>query len=209
MNEIENILIKKAIEGDIESFEKLIKKYQLYAYNISLKIMGNEEDAKDVAQESLIKVYKHLKSYKSDSLFSTWLYRIVVNTCKDELRKRKDIISIDEKLEMENSEIQLNIESTTYNPVLEYEKKAVKENLKKALDKLPSQNKSVLILRDIYGYSYDEICQIEGTPIGTVKSRINRGRILLRNILIKELNSELNFWERGENYEMWRCNRII
>lgn len=192
MTDAENKLIEKAMNGDMDSFELLIKDYQLYAYNIAYKMLGCEEDAKDAAQEALIKVYKNLKSFKGDSSFSTWLYRIVMNTCKDELRKKKSTTSIDETYEEDDGNVKLQLESSTYNPVVEYERKEVKEKLNKALSKLPEQNKSVLILRDVYGYSYEEICQIEGSPIGTVKSRINRGRKLLRDIIKLEMANEFN-----------------
>ncbi|MGB3366667.1 MAG: sigma-70 family RNA polymerase sigma factor [Acidaminobacteraceae bacterium] len=192
MTGAEKKLIQNATNGDLKSFEELIKTYQLYAYNISLKMMGNEEDAKDTAQDALIKVYKNLKSFKGDSTFSTWLYRIVMNTCKDELRRRKNLISIDEKMEVEDGEIGLQLESTSYNPVTEYERSDIKEKMQIALSKLPDNNKSVIILRDIHGYSYEEISKIEDIAIGTIKSRINRGRKLLKDIIKNEMHKEFN-----------------
>lgn len=192
MTGAEEKLIKKAIDGDTRSFEELIKSYQLYAYNISLKMMGNEEDAKDTAQDALIKVYKNLNKFKGDSSFSTWLYRIVMNTCKDELRRRKNVISIDEKMEVEDGEISLQLESTTYNPVTEYERNDIKSKMQLAISKLPENNRAVIILRDIHGYSYEEISKIEDIAIGTIKSRINRGRKLLKDIIKNEMHKEFN-----------------
>ena len=192
MTGAEEKLIKKAIDGDTRSFEELIKSYQLYAYNISLKMMGNEEDAKDTAQDALIKVYKNLNKFKGDSSFSTWLYRIVMNTCKDELRRRKNVISIDEKMEVEDGEISLQLESTTYNPVTEYERNDIKLKMQLAISKLPENNRAVIILRDIHGYSYEEISKIEDIAIGTIKSRINRGRKLLKDIIKNEMHKEFN-----------------
>lgn len=192
MTGAEKKLIQDAIDGDVSSFEELIKTYQLYAYNISLKMMGNEEDAKDTAQDALIKVYKNLKAFKGDSSFSTWLYRIVMNTCKDELRRRKDLISIDAKMELNDGEVGLQLESTSYNPVTEYERSDIKEKMQIALSKLPENNRSVVILRDIHGYSYEEISKIEDIAIGTIKSRINRGRKLLKEIIKKEMHKDFN-----------------
>lgn len=202
MTGAEKKLIQEAIHGDVKSFEELIKTYQLYAYNISLKMMGNEEDAKDTAQDALIKVYKNLKAFKGDSSFSTWLYRIVMNTCKDELRRRKNLISIDEKMELGDGEVGLQLESTSYNPVIEYERSDIKEKMQIALSRLPENNKAVIILRDIHGYSYEEISKIEDIAIGTIKSRINRGRKLLKDIIKNEMHKEFNLWERRKLNEL-------
>ena len=83
-------LLENAIQGDVDSFEKLIKTYNRYVYNIAYRMMGNEEDAKDMSQEALIKAYRNIGNFKMESSFSTWLYRIVINACKDELRKRNE-----------------------------------------------------------------------------------------------------------------------
>ena len=86
---MESMLIEKSIQGDVESFEKLIVKYNRYVYNIAFRMMGNEEDAKDMSQETLIKAFKAIRQFKMEANFSTWLFRITINVCKDELRKRK------------------------------------------------------------------------------------------------------------------------
>ncbi|BEP29177.1 sigma-70 family RNA polymerase sigma factor [Helicovermis profundi] len=183
-------LIEKSINGDVKSFELLIKDYQVYAYNIALRMMKNPEDAKDVSQDALIKVYKNIKRFKKDSSFSTWLYRIVINTCKDELKRRKETISIDER---EESYDVIESKDNNYNPVTEYERKDIREKINGAIYKLPINNRTAIILRDIEGYSYEEISKIEETTIGTIKSRINRGRKILREILKAELQTVSEF----------------
>jgi len=181
----ESVLIDKSISGDLDSFEKLISKYQVYAYNIAFRMMKNPEDAKDASQEAFIKVFKNIKKFNSNSSFSTWLYRIVINTCKDELRKKTENVSLDEK----NEEFEIVSDNNDeYNPVISYERKYVKNTINEAIKKLPINNRSVLILRDIQGYSYEEIASIENVSIGTVKSRINRARKSLRDILKMELH---------------------
>merc|ERR1711941_183228 len=93
-------LIQKSIDGDVASFEQLIKEYRTYVYNIAYRMMGNTYDADDMAQESLIKAFKSIHQFKANAKFSTWLYRIVMNTCKDELRKRKDVtVPLEEQLD--------------------------------------------------------------------------------------------------------------
>ena len=191
MSEHERLLIKRAKSGDVGSFEELIRTHQSYAYNIAYRMMGSEEDAKDAAQEALIKVFKNLKSFKEDSTFSTWLYRIVMNTCKDLLRKRKPgVISIDKGFESEDGDVQLEIEDNTNDPVAKYEQEQVRITFETALEDLPENYKSVVVLREIQGISYDEISEIEDIPIGTVRSRINRGRRILREILKDKLREQ-------------------
>ncbi|NLK73291.1 MAG: sigma-70 family RNA polymerase sigma factor, partial [Clostridiales bacterium] len=91
MSSDEKILLRRAIDGDIECFEQLIEKYQTKAYNIAFRILGNEEDAKDATQDAFIKIYHALGSFRGDSSFYTWVYRIVTNTCYDFLKKRNKL----------------------------------------------------------------------------------------------------------------------
>ncbi len=180
---METKLLERAIQGDVESFEQLIKNYNRYAYNIAYRMMGNEEDAKDMSQEALIKAYKSIKKFKMESSFSTWLYRIVINTCKDELRKRKEATySLDETFG-EDNRLKHEIRDDKSDPILIYEKIELKANIENALNRLSDDGKSVVVLKDILGYSYDEIGEILQIPIGTVRSRLNRSRLALKEIL--------------------------
>lgn len=188
LSDYEKILIEKSKNGDIESFEKLIEKYQVVAFNIAYRMLGNKEDASDVAQESLVKVYKSLKSFRGDSNFSTWFYRIVKNNCIDAIRKMKKMktYSLDKEFETENGSYSFQIADSKYLPDKIYEIKERQELVQTALGKIPEKYRGVLILRDIQGFTYEEIAGITENPIGTVKSRINRGRLILKEILIKE-----------------------
>ncbi|MGM0378451.1 MAG: RNA polymerase sigma factor [Bacillota bacterium] len=182
MSDLEIKLIKKASNGDIKAFEQLIKKYQKYAYNISLKYMKDTQDAQDVTQDALIKIYKNLNNFNMNSKFSTWLYRIVVNTSKDALKKRnkkQDEIDIDS--EYENSRLQ----DLKYEPLKEMENKVLKKKLEDAIDILDLKYREVIILCDQKDFSYEEISKILDIPIGTVRSRISRGRKKLRKIINK------------------------
>lgn len=184
MSDIEKKLIKKSMNGDVASFETLINQYQKYAYNIAYRMMGNEEDAKDAAQDALIKVYRNLHTFKMDSTFSTWLYRIVMNTCKDALRKRKDqVVSLNQEIETNEGSIERQLSDKEADPLLIYEKMELKEEIGDAINQLKAQHKEVVVLKDLLGYSYDEISQIVDVPIGTVRSRLNRGREQLKDIL--------------------------
>ncbi len=188
MSEHERLLIERAQSGDVESFEKLIRTHQTYAYNIAYRMMGNEEDAKDASQEALIKVFKSLKGYNGDSAFTTWLYRIVMNTCKDLLRKRKpNEVSIDRGFDTGEESPGIEIEDNSSDPVTKYEEKEVRVTIASAIEQLPENFRSVVVLREIQGMSYDEIAEIEDIPVGTVRSRINRGRRILRELLKDKL----------------------
>ncbi|WP_432408886.1 RNA polymerase sigma factor [Wukongibacter sp. M2B1] len=188
MSDLEKILIEKSINGDIESFEKLIEKYQVVAFNIAFRMIGNKEDASDMAQEALIKVFRSLKGFRGDSSFSTWFYRIVTNKCIDAIRKMKKVktISLDKEFEGENGNYNIEIADNKYLPDKLYEVKEKKELVQTALKRVPEKYRTVLVLRDIQSFTYEEISEIANMPLGTVKSRISRGRSLLKEILIKE-----------------------
>lgn len=187
MSENEAILLKKIKNGDVESFELLIADYQVYAYNVAYRMLGNEEDAKDMTQEALIKVYKSIHKFKENSNFSTWLYRIVMNTCKDELKKRKEVIlSLDKEIETNDGRISREIGDDRLNPSKIVERNEVSKMVQEAISALSDSNRMVIVLRDIQGLSYEEISQVIKEPIGTVKSRINRGRSQLKKLLIEQ-----------------------
>lgn len=186
MSSEEKLLLQKAIAGDIQSFEILIQKYQRKAYNIAYRYMGNEQDAKDALQDALIKIYKSLKNFREDSSFYTWVYTIVTNTCKDALKKRNKmdkVSSLTSYLDKENGEI-LDIKDEAYIPEKILESREYQQQLLSALDKLTIEHKEAIMLRDIQGFSYDEISEILECTVGTVKSRISRGRQKLREIII-------------------------
>jgi len=189
---IDNELIKKAQDGHIESFEKLIEKYQTTVYNISLKMLKNEHDAFDASQDALLKAYKYISNFKGNSSFSTWLYKITVNTCLDYINKNKKnnfTISLEQTVSPKDNEIPIQFEDKKQNvvgKVLENERQKV---LYEALDKLDNIQKEMIILRDIEGFSYEEIAKITDLNLGTVKSKISRARLKLKEILLK--NKEL------------------
>jgi RNA polymerase sigma-70 factor, ECF subfamily len=184
------VLIQKSKQGDVHSFELLISKYQVYAYNIAWRMLGNEEDAKDATQETLIKVFKGLDKFKENSEFSTWLYTITVNTCRDQLRKRKKVMTLSVDDTEEKVPIQLVAEESA-DPAVRLEQKEVAGQLLSALGKIPEFQKTAVLLRDVYGFSYEEIGAIENCSVGTVKSRISRGRHGLRSIILNERSNKI------------------
>ncbi len=190
MTDSEKLWLARSREGDVESFEKLIERYQKTAYNVALRVMHNEEDAKDVTQDALIKAYKSIQSFRGDSGFSTWLYRIVVNTCKDELRKRRgNVVSLDHGRQTDSGFEAIELSDETFAPEVVLESLNVRQTINAAIRALPEQNRTAVVLRDVQGYSYEDIGSLLGCPVGTVKSRINRGRQLLReNLSLKPVS---------------------
>lgn len=180
----EKELVRKVRNGDIEAFEKLISSYEKRILNIALGMLGNYDDACDITQEVCIKIYNSINSFKENSSFSTWVYRITSNTCLDELRKRKKTISTtvigDEG---EEFEIQAPDSERSIDDIVE-SREAVYA-IRSCILELAPENRIIIILRDIYGYSYEEISNILTINVGTVKSRLNRARNLLKEKIKK------------------------
>ncbi|HHX18524.1 MAG TPA: sigma-70 family RNA polymerase sigma factor [Clostridium sp.] len=190
----ESQLIKEAKSGNVEAFEELIKQNEKKVFNIAYKMMGNYDDANELAQEAFIKAYKSINKFKGDSLFSTWIYRITTNVCLDELRKRKNkkVISLNEHIKYNDEEIKPQVKDERPGPEKIFEKKETKNLINQCIESLPADYKTVIILRDIEGFTYEEIAKIINCPEGTVKSRISRARKALRDIFKnkKELFNE-------------------
>jgi RNA polymerase sigma-70 factor (ECF subfamily) len=193
MSDLEKQWIKKAKQGDTESFERLIQGTQSKAYNIALRYLRNEDDAMDALQESFIKVFRSLGGFKEESSFDTWVYRIVMNTCHDQLRKnsrRQTEISLTNN-DSNQEEITLDIPDMSNNPEMLLEKKEKLAFILSCVAKLPSDQREAFELRDIENFTYEEISEILQCSLGTVKSRISRARMALRQLIIdsKELNT--------------------
>lgn len=183
----ERELITRAKAGDESGFEELILGCKTRAYNIALRYMRNEEDALDALQESFIKVFRYLASFKEESSFQTWVYRIVVNTCHDMLRKNAHIRKNSSLFQTgEDEEQETAIPDTAPTPEEELERKETMRIILEALETLPAEQKEIIVLRDMQGFSYEEIGEILDCSLGTVKSRINRSRAKLREILTEQ-----------------------
>ena len=173
----ENELVLRAQKGDDSAFEQLVRKYDKPVYNYCLRMCGNRDDACDLSQESFIKVYRALALFKSESRFSTWLYRLVANTCIDFLRRKKRGKEVSLTVEEnDGEEVQLNIADCAEEPQQTVERKELRRDIAKALEKLSYEHKQIILLREIDGLSYMEIAQVLEISEGTVKSRLARGR---------------------------------
>lgn len=179
--------IARAKAGDMQAFEALILQHEKIVYNVALRMMNHSEDAKDISQEVFLKAYKSIGQFDERAMFSTWLYRITTNTCIDELRRRKgkQSFSLEEEMENEEGSMQRQIADEGETPEESLLRAERGDELKKALAQLTEEHRMAVILRDIRGLSYEEIAEIMGLPMGTVKSRISRARNQLKQEILK------------------------
>lgn len=181
----EKDLIKKCKKGDREAFDTLFTNYKRQVINTAYGMLSNQEDAFDATQEVFVRVYKSIESFKEQSSFTTWLYRITTNVCSDILRKRQKysgVVSINQAVE--EKDIDIRDESPTPEEYMELNErqKAVRE----AISELKDEYRVVITLCDIEGMSYDYIAEVLSLPAGTVKSRINRARNALKKKLMEK-----------------------
>jgi len=192
----DEILIRAFQEGDKAVFDELVLKHQHKLFNLCYRLSGDYQEANDAAQETFIKVYESLKRFRFESAFSTWLYRIAVNTCKNKFksstyRQKEKTVSLDNPGLSQDDDSALEIRDDTYSPAKELEKKERMRAIEEAIRMLPPEQKTVVTLRDIEGFSYEEIVQITGTTLGTIKSRLARARLDLRKRLRSVMQDEL------------------
>lgn len=167
-------ILQRARKGDSAAFEEIVRAHEKTVYNLALRTLGNREDAEDAVQETFLKAYMALSGFRGESRLSVWLYRIASNVCTDVLRRRRETVSL--SAEDENGERELEIEDTRFDPAAAAEKSALRDAVRAAMDALPDASRRVLLLREIAGLSYDEIARALEIDVGTVKTRIFRGR---------------------------------
>ena len=171
--------------GNIEAFEEIISRYETKAMNLALRFTRNQEDAEEVLQDVFTTVYRKIESFRGQSAFSSWLYRIVVNAAFMKLRKRKQnqTVSMDDlapAVKLSCMERDVVTAAHSYNVAVTRE---LQEVLQRAIDKLPDQYRAVFVLRDVDGLSNHETGKILSLSIPAVKSRLHRSRIMLRKKL--------------------------
>ena len=176
--------LKKAAKGDSAAFEQLVLKYQTQVYNLCFRIMGNAEDAADMAQETFLKAWRNLESFHGEAAFSTWLYRLASNACMDQLRsmRRRPVQSLT-VTDTEGEEQTIDVPDSAPSPEDNLINKEERELLQKAMSALDPQERQILTLRVVNDLSYTEISEVLDLKEGTVKSRLARAREHLRKKL--------------------------
>ncbi|MFC1564299.1 RNA polymerase sigma factor [candidate division KSB1 bacterium] len=182
-------LIEQFKEGNIYAFDELVRRYKDQLVNFAYRFLGDKDDAEDIVQETLLRVYRKKDAYKSVAKFSTWIYTITGNLAKTELRRRKrrKILSLS-NIGYEDKDFDLKDEES--DPEEDVDQVISSKIIQDAIQSLPEKFKEVIIFRDIQELSYEEISSIVNIPLGTVKSRVNRGRLKLQEKLseyIKEI----------------------
>jgi len=175
-------LIARFQLGDVQAYDILVRKYKDQLLNFVYRFVGNRTDAEDIIQETFLRVYRNKHMYKEIAKFSTWVYTIAGNLAKTELRRRKrhKIFSVSNFV---NEERDFDIPDRDHSPERKVDSSMQEKIIQKAIEKLPIKFKEVIILRDIQEFAYEEISQILNIPLGTVKSRVNRGRLKLQEDL--------------------------
>ena len=184
----ENEIISSVLRGNVNDFEKLVTAYEKNVYNIALRMVGDPEDAADMTQETFIKAYRALSSFRGDSKFSSWLYRIASNVCLDFLRSRSRHPQVSLSTVDEDDRATFELPDMRQNPEEQLMKKLGMEAVRRGLEQLPEQQRQILVLRELGGLSYAELAQTLGLEEGTVKSRIFRARKRLCALLLCDGN---------------------
>ena len=185
MTKHEELIVIEAVRtGQIDRFETLVREYEGGIYRLCLRMLGNEQDALDAAQDTFFNAYRGLDGFRAESRFSTWLYRLASNVCLDMLRRRPAVpeLSADEDKRVHS------IADSAPSPQEALEAKELRELVDRAIAALPEEHRQVVILRDVNGLSYEEIASITGLEPGTVKSRIYRARKRLAAALMDDGN---------------------
>ena len=185
----EKAIIERVLAGDNNAFGELVEIYQDRVYNLALRMSGNADDAFDLAQEAFFRAWRGLSGFQFESAFSTWLFRLTSNVCLDWLRakKRRPTVSLT-TLDDEGEEVQMEIRDPGKGPEELLLAAEDRKALAKALNELPVEYREILTLRAINDLSYEEISRILNLREGTVKSRLSRARLALRNKLLQNGN---------------------
>ena len=197
MNEKE--LIARLQARDEAAFEELIRQYEKKVYSLCARMCGNAEDAEEAAQDAFLALWRGIDRFRQESSLSTWIYRLASNACIDLMRRKKKGAG---SVSLDDEELFVDAVDPAPQPHEEAERRETQRLLQEGLLSLPAEYRSILLLREIEGLSYSEISAALDLELGTVKSRISRGRTLLRNFL--SVNG--NFFENAAS-KVTECNR--
>ena len=182
-------LIERCRANDEAAFNEIVALYKVKVYNYLYRMMGHSDDAEDLTQEVFIRMYTSIDTFRSQSSLNTWLFRIASNLCIDHFRRSKKsraiAYSLDEPVggEADGDGLMREVADETYAPHRLLENQETAQQVQGALEKLPEKLRAALVLHDIEGLPYEEIAQIVGCPLGTVKSRLFNARMQLRQSL--------------------------
>lgn len=191
MSRWERLLIRKLRERDEKAFREIVETYGDRVYNVTYRMLGNREEAEDVSQEVFITIFKSIDSFRGDSKFSTWLYRIAVNHCKNRIkylsrRHDRDQSEYDEEV-MGDEAAGAATPNPAPRPDKQLEGVELEQIMQRCIAQLEEEHRVVIVLRDVEDLSYEEICAITNLPTGTVKSRLHRARLALKKMMLEHM----------------------
>ena len=172
----------------IEFVERAMERYGRQTYNYAYRLTGNEPDARDLTQEAFIRVFRAWESFREGTSFLSWIYRIVTNLYRDELRRRKGIFT--QPLPEDNQPVQHRPEVESHDPIETMHERQLSSSMERALGTLTPDQRAVVVLADVEEYSYQDIADAIGCSIGTVRSRLHRARAQLRKAVLREQPQE-------------------
>jgi RNA polymerase sigma-70 factor (ECF subfamily) len=181
-------LVRRVQAGNNEAFEELVRRYERKVYNITYRLMGNEQDASEALQDAFLRAYRFIGKFQFKSSFFTWLYRIATNVSLSKLRKRDKLrtVSLDQPV-TEAGDLTLEIPDVKYGPEKLMKQRELRAAIQKSVEELPADYRSVVVLRDLEGLSNEEVSKVLRLSVAAVKSRLHRGRLVLREKLASYL----------------------
>lgn len=190
---IDRALIERAAKGDARAFRELVGRHQRKAHAVAYGIVRNAEDAREVTQDAFMRVYRHLNDFEGQASFSTWLYRIVFNLSIDLIRRRSPnkSVEIDDRMELEGAPHELLPYRGDRDPFVSLDRARIVDAVQKCLDQLPPYHRTIIVLREVEGLSYEEIAETMEVPKGTVMSRLFHARRKMQRLLHELLGDEV------------------
>jgi len=177
-------LVQRSIEGEENAFNELLNRYKRGVYTLIIRIVRDPETANDLSQDTFVRLYASLSSYNPKYKFSSWLFKIANNLTIDHLRKnRPNMLSLDDPVETESGSVMIQVASGGEDPLDRVESLELGENIKEAIMEVPVEYRRVIVMRHVEDMTYEEIVEVTGLPLGTVKTLLFRGRRLLRKKL--------------------------
>jgi RNA polymerase sigma-70 factor (ECF subfamily) len=170
-------------KGSVDAFDEIVHRYKDKLVNFVYRYTGNYDDCEDIAQDTMIKVYTSKHLYKEIAKFSTWIYTIAINLAKTKVLKKQKMKTFSLSDAYDDEEKDFDIPDDAYTPDVNANSKFLSQHIQNALSKINDNYRELVVMRDIEDLSYEEIVEITGLPMGTVKSRINRGREKLQELL--------------------------
>jgi RNA polymerase sigma-70 factor (ECF subfamily) len=181
-------LVRRVQAGNTEAFEELVRRYERKVYNITYRLMGNEQDASEALQDAFLRAYRFIGKFQFKSSFFTWLYRIATNVSLSKLRRRDKLntVSLDQPVNAAG-DLPFEIPDVKYGPEKLMKQRELRAALQKSVEELPEDYRSGVVLRDLEGLTNEEVSKVLKLSVAAVKSRLHRGRLVLRQKLASYL----------------------